>query len=321
MSATVADMRELLENKDLLGFLKLYEAQGSLLTSQPGAGGCTQRLLPALCRELLARNSVQAEEIFLLWKLIRGGQLLVVDNDILQSINERIDQALLDCKNSISLPASRLPLYAQEAIEPAKPQHVQVQQRPHEFVHMERVVICSTFTFGFYGMSDTFNFKKNLCASSQEREFLKAVRQYFPSLRVYPNLPLRNFIDLDAMNNFADDQIRRFCWSSQVDALLCTEDEDPIAGIELDSMHHDDPAAAARDAMKDKLFAIAGVPLVRIRAEDTSNVRAEDFYELLLAQSEALGELRPRHLRPRRNHDTLIPAGSRNRRTAMTSVR
>lgn len=134
---------------------------------------------------------------------------------------------------------------------------------------MERVVICSTFTFGFCGMSDTFNFKKNLCASSQE--------------------------------------------------LLCTEDEDPIAGIELDSVHHDDPAAMERDAMKDKLFAIAGVPLVRIRAEDTSNVRAEDFYELLLAQSETLGELRPRQLQPRRNHDTLIPAGSRARRAAVLS--
>ncbi len=72
-----------------------------------------------------------------------------------------------------------------------------------------------------------------------------------------------------------------------------------------------------RDAMKDKLFAIAGVPLVRIRAEDTTNVRAEDFYELLLAQSETLGELRPRQLQPRRNYDTLVPAGSRARRAAV----
>lgn len=319
MSATVADMREFLEGKDLLGFLKLYESEGQLLMGQPGAGGCTQRLLPALCRELLARNSVQPEEIVLLWKLIRGGQLLVVDNDILQSVNERIDQALSDCKSSIPVPASRLRLYAQEATEPERPRPAQVPQRTQDSMHMERVVICSTFTFGFYGMSDTFNFKKNLCASSQEREFLKAVRQYFPSLRAYPNLPLRNFIDLDALDRFADEQMRRFCWSSQVDALLCTEDEDPIAGIELDSMHHDDPVAIERDALKDKLFAIAGVPLVRIRAEDTSNVRAEDFYELLLAQSETLCELRPRQLQPRRNHDMLIPAGSRARRAAVMS--
>lgn len=319
MSATVADMREFLESKDLLGFLRLYESHGQLLMNQPGAGGCTQRLLPALWRELLARNLVQAEEIVLLWKLVRGGQLLVVDNDILQSVNERIDQALLDCKSSIPVPASRLRLYEQDEIESAQPRSVQAPQRPQEPVHMERVVICSTFTFGFYGMSDAFNFKKNLCASSQEREFLKAVRQYFPSLRAYPNLPLRNFIDLDALDRFADEQMRRFCWSSQVDALLCTEDEDPIAGIELDSRHHDDPAAMERDVMKDKLFAIAGVPLVRIRAEDTTNVRAEDFYELLLAQSETLGELRPRQLQPRRNYDTLIPAGSRSRRAAVMS--
>jgi len=36
MSATVADMREFLENKDLLGFLKLYEAQGM---NRPGYRG------------------------------------------------------------------------------------------------------------------------------------------------------------------------------------------------------------------------------------------------------------------------------------------
>lgn len=319
MSATVDDMREFLENKDLLGFLQFYESHGPYLMSQPGAGLCTQRLLPALCRELVARNSVQAEEIVLLWRLIRVGQLLIVDNDILQSVNERIDQALSVCKSSIPAPASRLRLYGQETAMPATPTAAQAPQRPQEPVHMERVVICSTFTFGFYGLSDAFNFKKNLCASSQEREFLKAVRQYFPSLRAYPNLPLRNFIDLAALDRFADEQMRRFCWSSQVDALLCTEDEDPIAGIELDSMHHDDPTAMERDAMKDKLFAIAGVPLVRIRSGDTSNVRAEDFYELLLAQSETLGELRPRQMQPRRNHDALIPAGSQARRAAVMS--
>lgn len=317
MSATVAEMREFLENKDLLGFLRLYDLHGLFLMNQPGAGQCTQRLLPALCRELLARNLVRSEELILLWKLIRSGQLLVIDNDILHVVNERIDQALLDSNSSLPVPAPRLRLYAQEAPGPATPRSAQVPQRLPESLPMERVVISSTFTFGFYGISDAFNFKKNLCASSQEREFLKAVRQYFPSLRVYPNLPLRNFIDLDALDGLADEQMRRFCWSSQVDALLCTEDEDPIAGIELDSPYHDEAGARERDAMKGKLFAIAGVPLVRIRAGDTSNIRAEDFYDLLLAQSDTLAELRPRQLRPRRNHDMLVPAGTRVHRSAV----
>ena len=101
---------------------------------------------------------------------------------------------------------------------------------------MKRIVIGSSYKMGFMDMSDAFNFKKNLCASSQELEFLKAVRQFFPNLHAYPNLPLRNFINLESMGVLADDSMRRFCWGSQVDVLLCTEDEDPVAGIELDSI-------------------------------------------------------------------------------------
>ncbi|MBK8358716.1 MAG: hypothetical protein IPL15_06920 [Comamonadaceae bacterium] len=68
--------------------------------------------------------------------------------------------------------------------------------------------------------------------------------------------------------------------------------------------------------MKDELFALAAIPLLRVRADDTANVRAEDFYDLLVADSETLDRLRPRRLRPRRNHDMLVPAEVQVRRSA-----
>ena len=322
MTVAVSDLRELLEAKDLDGFLKLHEAQGLLLMSQPGAGLCTQRLLPALCRELFARDAVNAETVLLLGRLVRSGQLLIVDNDILEAINHRIELAF---PTGVPQPAGsaasagsslKLPLYSQEPRVPVSPDSAKAQVRPRDAMPMERIVICSSFKVGFMSMSDSFSFKKNLCASSQEREFMKAIRQYFPNLRAYPNLPLRNFIDLDALGGLTNEQMRRFCWNSQVDVLLCTEDEDPVAGIELDSVHHDDVEAQERDTLKDQLFSLAGVPLVRIRSADTPNVRAEDFYDLLLTKSDALDGLRPRQLRPRRNHDTLVPVGFTARRTS-----
>jgi hypothetical protein len=315
-------LRELLEAKDLDGFLKLYEAQGLLLMSQPGAGLCTQRLLPALCSELFARDAVNTETVLLLGRLVRSGQLLIVDNDILKAINLRIEHAFPTGapqpaeSSGLSGSSFKLPLYPQESRAPVSQESTKAQVRTQDTMPMERIVICSSLKVGFLSMSDSFSFKKNLCASSQEREFRKAIRQYFPNLRAYPNLPLRNFIDLDALGGLTNEQMRRFCWSSQVDVLLCTEDEDPVAGIELDSVHHDDVETQDRDAMKDKLFSLAGVPLVRIRSADTLNVRAEDFYDLLLTKSDALDGLRPRQLRPRRNHETLVPVGFKARRTS-----
>jgi hypothetical protein len=88
----------------------------------------------------------------------------------------------------------------------------------------------------------------------------------------------------------------------------CTTDEDPVMGIELDSVHHDSDEVGERDGLKNLLFKLAGLPLVRIRAADTKAVRAEDFYDLLMAESNTLDTLRPRRLRPRRTHDFLVPA-------------
>lgn len=307
MSSTVQDLRGLLEARDLPGFLKLYEAERIRFLGQPGLWQCTQRILPTILRELFSASRAPAECVVHLWRMVRSGHLLMVDTDVLEAINARIDQALTELEGPTAMPAQKLHTYEEAIAEPAPPPAVR-SQAAEPAVAMRRIVIGSAYAMGVVSMSDAFNFKKNLCASSQELEFLKAVRQFFPGFRAYPNLPLRNFIDLDALGTFADDEMRRFCWSSQVDVLLCTEDEDPVAGIELDSLHHDNGDAQERDALKNRLFQLAGVPLVRIRADDTSNVRAEDFYDLLVAEKDTLEALRPRRLRPRRNHDMLVPA-------------
>lgn len=305
MSASVQDLRDRLEARDLPGFLSLFEANQVQILSQPQLGQCTQRILPPVLKEMFGASRVSSESLVRLWRLVRTGALLLVDADILRAINADIDRAMAEQDAHAVVPVQKLAVY-EEALEPPSPR-ARSQAGQSAFA-MKRIVIAGTYSMGVMSMSDSFNFKKNLCASSQEQEFLKAVRQYFPGLRAYPNLPLRNFIDVPALGAFADDAMRRFCWSSQVDVLLCTEDEDPIAGIELDSLHHDDSEARERDALKNRLFQLAGLPLVRIRADDTTNVRAEDFYDLLVAEAEVLDALRPRRMRPRRNHDTLVPA-------------
>ncbi|MBK9028360.1 MAG: DUF2726 domain-containing protein [Propionivibrio sp.] len=82
------------------------------------------------------------------------------------------------------------------------------------------------------------------------------MRQFFPSLRAYPNVPLRiSWMSMASLpSSFRS--TRRYSWAAQVDVLLCTEDENPMAGTELDSALHDDDDVRERDQLKDELFRI-----------------------------------------------------------------
>ncbi|WP_027795621.1 DUF2726 domain-containing protein [Paraburkholderia acidipaludis] len=314
MSTSFETMREQLESCDVSGFLAAYVEYRIKQPSDPKMLSLTQKILPAVLRREFAANTLEATTVVQLWHMVRGGSLIFIDNDLLEAINLRIDAALRTVDPAAVLPAPRLPIFdeSNRLRTPAKPENeadVVAKQGNHDsIVEMKRVAIVSQFTLGIWSMADAFDFRKNLCASNQEWEFLQAVRQYFPSMRAYPNLPLRNFIDIDKLEVRLPFRVRNYAWAAQVDVLLCTEDEDPVAGIELDSVHHDSDEAAERDQLKNQLFQLAGLPLVRIRASDAKSVRAEDFYDLLQSEADELDKLRPRRLRPRRNHESLVPA-------------
>ncbi|MGY6154322.1 DUF2726 domain-containing protein [Paraburkholderia graminis] len=53
---------------------------------------------------------------------------------------------------------------------------------------------------------------------------------------------------------------RSYAWSPQIDVLLCTADGDPVAGIELDSVHHDTDHATERDELKNLPFNLSAPP-------------------------------------------------------------
>lgn len=322
MNPTAQVLREHLEARDLGAFLAAY-AQVAAENHSAELTGVTQRVLPAVLREMLAAGKVASADIVQLWRLVRSGRLLVVDNDLIAGINDRLANAWAEVAGVEAAPPQPLLPLADELtglrsrIRSSRREPVTDAQG---FIPMHRVVVASAFTVGPTRISDTLGFKKNVCASSQEREFLKAIRQYFPNLWAYPNVPLRNLMDIDALAPRLSERLRQYAWAAQVDVLLCTDDEDPVAGFELDSVGHDTETTQERDRLKDQLFTLACVPLMRIRPDDTANVRAEDFYDLLCAESDVLDRLRPRRLRPRRNHDMLVPDEALARRSMARSA-
>ncbi|SMG39421.1 DUF2726 domain-containing protein [Paraburkholderia susongensis] len=314
MNPHIEELQIRLEARDIAGFVDTYATEVVNVRGDPQLTRVTQVILPPILRDALRERHVPATVLIQLWRMIRNSTLLVVDNEVLASINAQIDGAFRECHGSDHAPVEKFWLQKndehprQMPLSPSLPASGQASAGP--FAVTERVVIASVFTVGLTHVSDMFNCKKNVCASSQEREFLKAVRQYLPNLQAYPNVPLLNFIDIDRMGDTLTDRMKSYVRASRVDVLLCTDDEDPVGGIELDSVHHDSDEARERDVLKNEFFSLAGLPLIRIRPENSRDVRAEDFYDLLLSESESLQALRPRRMRPRRNHDFLVPAES-----------
>lgn len=307
MSLAAEKMREHLEARELAAFLEAYEQYRDTEAWKPALTALTQRVFPPVLREALGHDSLSASAIVRLYRLIRGGRLLLVENDLLMEINRRIDTAFAEAEPATSRPVPPLLTFDEVA---EKSTRRTFSPPPLRATEVKRVAIVSAFSIETWSNVDAFDFRRNVCASQQEREFLRAVRQFFPSLRAYPNVPLRNFIDLGKLEALVPIRTHRYGWSAQVDILLCTEDEDPVAGIELDSVFHDTEEAIERDQLKNTLFKLSGLPMIRIRADDEKAVRAEDFYDLLVAEAEALDALRPRRMRPRRTHDFLVPAES-----------
>lgn len=315
MHTDIEALRTFIEERDLEGFLGLVSDHGPSLSAQPGWTRLTQVGFPAVFGELADSDRVTDAVVLMLWRCIRNGSLLVVDDRVLRVVNSRLDSAMRAVERRPSRPDERLHVpdedleerRASSSMPGAEAFRRRTVGQPAQDQVMRRVVVASSFMVGTPSMTDTFSFKRSVCASPQERQFLQAVRQFFPNLLAYPNMALSVFIDLEALPTSAREQHRSFARLARVDVLLCTPDEDPVGGIELDSSYHDADEALSRDAMKDELFRIAGIPLVRIRADEPGVVRAEDFYDLLVAQEELFESMRPRRYRPRREHERLVP--------------
>lgn len=318
MSPQLERMRELLEAEDIGGFLSAYVEYVATGQQDPAATNLTQRLLPPVLLRVMQSERLPAPALVQLYRMVLHGRLLVVENDVLHAINLRIDEAMRLVEPTEKLPVTRLRIFRDES-QPKRAAEPVRQPGDGDVMRVRRVArvaVVSAFSLETWSVSDAFDFRKNLCASRQESEFLQAVRQFLPNLQAYPNVPLRNFIDIDKLEERLPVRVRNYAWSAQVDVLLCTCDEDPVAGIELDSVHHDTEDARERDELKNKLFTLAGLPLLRIRPQDEKAVRSEDFYDLLVAQATDLAMLRPRRMRPRRTYDSLAPAEVVTRTTA-----
>jgi hypothetical protein len=106
---------------------------------------------------------------------------------------------------------------------------------------------------------------KRLINPYEERmlEFLQTCIQV--NYKIHTQVSLCQFCELD---NTLDWQLRKFLFSSSVDALITDYDYKPCLVVEFQSQYHDSPEAKERDKKKATLLAIAGVPLLYSRVKN-----------------------------------------------------
>ncbi|MBV1911851.1 MAG: DUF2726 domain-containing protein [Kangiellaceae bacterium] len=123
-----------------------------------------------------------------------------------------------------------------------------------------------------------------LFKSKQEENFFEAIRQAFPTYHPYPNVALSSVIDFDAIKNDMNAFQKEYFFRSVIDSVVFDSGNGyiPMHFVELDSVFHDNEKAQKNDKLKDEIFEIANLKLVRIRPFEREDASIESFKRLVI---------------------------------------
>ena len=122
----------------------------------------------------------------------------------------------------------------------------------------------------------------SLFKSQQEADFFLAAREVYATYFVYPNVALSALVDYDAIKEHLTGEERQYFFRGLVDCVVFDQHDGyrPLYFFELDSALHDTDAQRLKDRHKERILALAGQRLHRIRKRDADAGRPE-FVALL----------------------------------------
>ena len=122
-----------------------------------------------------------------------------------------------------------------------------------------------------------------LFKSHEEQKLYLALRQIFDTYLVYPNVAMSNVINFDAIKEQLNQKERDYFYKSVIDFVVFDQfaGYEPIYFLELDSVWHDLDKVEEKDKMKDKIFSLSGLKLVRIRHKANRPIDHDTFLELI----------------------------------------
>lgn len=122
-----------------------------------------------------------------------------------------------------------------------------------------------------------------LFKSNEEQKLYLALRQIFDTYLVYPNVAMSNVINFEAISGQLNAKERDYFYKSVIDFVIFDQftGYEPIYFIELNSVWHDLDMVEEKDKMKDKIFSLSGLKLVRIRHKANRPIDHDTFIELI----------------------------------------
>lgn len=120
---------------------------------------------------------------------------------------------------------------------------------------------------------------KQVFNSQREFTIYQLMVQLCPNHLVFPNSSLQSFMSYERMKELVNDDDFGYYLRCSVDVLVVSSTTYlPMLAIEVDSVWHDTERQQKNDGKKDRLFAAAGVPFMRLRpvgSPSESAVRAQ----------------------------------------------
>ncbi len=115
----------------------------------------------------------------------------------------------------------------------------------------------------------------SLFKSQQEVDFFLAVREVFATYFAYPNVALSCLVDYERIQEQLTGEERQYFFRGVVDCVVFDQHDGylPLFFFELDSVLHDTHTQRTKDRYKDRILALAGQSLHRIRKRDATTGR------------------------------------------------
>jgi len=116
MTPAAENLRVLLEARDIDGFLTALEAYRQQHPFEPVVTALTQRVFPPLLRTAFQEERLPAAVLVRLYRMVRSGQVVLVEDDLLVAINLHIDDAIRTVEPASVTPVP--PLVTKEDVRP-----------------------------------------------------------------------------------------------------------------------------------------------------------------------------------------------------------
>lgn len=111
---------------------------------------------------------------------------------------------------------------------------------------------------------------KQVFNSQREFTIYQVMVQLCPNHMVFPNCSLQSVMGFDRMKELVDDDDFGYYLRASVDIVVVSSTTYlPMLAIEVDSVWHDTERQRKNDGKKDRLFAAAGIPFMRLRPVGT----------------------------------------------------